>query len=74
MEAADRKINYLTKAKEAEEYAAETRDTVIRNTWLTIARGYYDLAEFVENKTVRVLPWDQPAQPRSRSSQSLHRN
>ena len=44
MSAADRKAEYVAKAKEAEEQAERTKDEVSKASWLRIAAGYHDLA------------------------------
>ncbi len=58
MEAADPKQDYWAKAREAEQHAAETTDSVMRNTWLRIAQSYRDLALFVQSKSSKGLSWE----------------
>ena len=57
MDEACREQDYLTKARTAEEYALQAADTVTRNTWLRLAQGYRDLAEFVQEKSSQGISW-----------------
>ena len=45
--AMDRAENYLAKAREAEDIAARTIDSQIRQSWIRIAEGYRELASYL---------------------------
>jgi hypothetical protein len=70
MEDVDRKQEYRAKAKEAEEQAAQTKDIVMRGTWLKIAESYRDLAVFVERKSDKEPSLEQPSLDRSLGGQT----
>ena len=42
-----RRIEYLKKAKEAEELAEKTSDPAAKKVWMRIAAGYRDLADLI---------------------------
>jgi hypothetical protein len=44
MSTADRKTQYLAKAKDAEEQAEKAKDELSKSEWLRIAAGYHALA------------------------------
>ena len=48
MTIADRYDEYVLKAKEAEEQAAQARDELTRQAWTKVAAGYRDLAIMAE--------------------------
>jgi hypothetical protein len=50
MSSADRKAEYLAKAKEAEDQAEQSKDDATKASWLRIAAGYHLLAARPELK------------------------
>jgi len=44
----DKQKEFLAMAKEAEEWAAELKDSANREIWLQIAEDYRDLAQVIE--------------------------
>jgi hypothetical protein len=44
----DKQKEFLAKAKEAEEHAAESHNSETRELWLQVAKDYQDLARIVE--------------------------
>ena len=45
LQASDRQQTYLARAEEAEEFASQTTDAAMKDTWLGIAASYRDLAD-----------------------------
>jgi hypothetical protein len=70
----DHEQDYPAKARQAEEFAAQSSDIVTRHTWLRIAEGYWNLAKFVHPRSSRGLSWGPSASPQSSSSVFSHRH